>query len=467
MARHWQQQYQRRRRQQLLGVAALLLLGAPRPPALSTVRVRPSASGATDAVTALNNFSLDGGGAGYDRNGSYALADNSRFSRATWDCGAWGTQGAVITEKILSLGGPKHLALARRWLLNTPVLGDTGEAFSTEGGQFHAGADGKWEANAELILSAALFAKHAGQHEIFQAPVSRLVCAVHANGSRTLLTRGGDSSLRSTLCGDAVGSLEAHQPLSFATTMNAAYQAGTEGLTVNASGSALFQDLQAAEGFVGLSLPLRQYKPLNFPCWTLRALVYKASLLIHTQLVDVSTAAWVDLAVAGDAGRYRVELWPAENATTREDGIFTSAAWVSTVGAAGSASPPGGSMTFQPGGSPGDEATPVPATLGARLAMAMKWQLRFARASEDESVGIMTIPDKNWRGVGRDDVGASSAMWDLIRSGYKDTWLNVRFVESIKAMLELQHGGLMNEVSYFAIINQAPECLGSVLTDRF
>jgi hexosaminidase len=165
------------------GTSTIRVRVAPGPGDTAAGRGAGAVGAVTDAASALHNFSLDGGGGGgggahnaglLDHNASYALADTACFARASWDCGAWGTQGAVITEKILSLGGPSHLALARRWLLNTPALGDTGEAFSTEGQQYHAGADGKWEANAELILSAALFAKHAGQHQIFAAPVSRL-----------------------------------------------------------------------------------------------------------------------------------------------------------------------------------------------------------------------------------------------------------------------------------------------------
>jgi hypothetical protein len=36
-------------------------------------------------------------------------------------------------------------------------------------------------------------------------------------------------------------------------------------------------------------------------------------------------------------------------------------------------------------------------------------------------------------------------MWDLIRSGYQDAWVNARFIRSIGAMLELQHSGLVQE----------------------
>ena len=274
---------------------------------------------------------------------------------------------------------------------------------------------------------------------------------MHADGSRSLLTPSAD--LTATTCGDAVGALESAHKALFASTMSAAYLAHTEGLTQNSSGVALYQNLTVLRDFIALSLPLRQYKHLPGSCWPVRALVYDESqpgapVLLHSELVNVSKAGWIDLRLpAGEqnAGRYRVELWPAAGLSSREDGIFTSAAWVSSVGVVPTTAVGGGggSLTFQPGVLPGGESVPVPSTLGGRLAAAMQWQLRYAHSSSKATTGIMTIPQGNWRGVGRDDVGASSAMWDLIRSGYQDTWLNVRFIESISAMLELQAAGLI------------------------
>ena len=482
----------------------LLVLRAPHATAgLSTVKVSPTGSSlTTDATTALHTFALDEGGSAFDTNTSYALADTARFSRASWDCGAWGTQGAVITQKILSLGAPRHIALARRWLLNTPVIGDTGEAFSTEGGQFHMGADGKWEANAELILSALLYAKHAGAQlasigqprSVFLNPVSRLVCAVYADGSRSLLNplaavSGGETALCNSsivIAGLETISSMHYNPSVFGATMSAAYPAATEGRRQNASGVALFQEIsipadgaRGSEGFLALSLPLRQYKPLGYPCWALRALVYRLSSatapggsrgkqLIHSELIgNVTTTAWVDMKFSQPqpAGRYRVELWPAEG-LGRADSIFTSAAWISTTTNGTTPTDSGGSLTFSHvEGQANRSGVEVPTTLSSRLAAAMRWQLRYATTagradrptadsvslgstrsrSSNRTVGIMTIPNANWRGVGTDSVGASSAMWDLIRSGYQDTWLNVRFLKSIEAMLELQGSGLVVE----------------------
>ena len=206
-----------------------------------------------------------------------------------------------------------------------------------------------------------------------------------------------------------------------------------------------------------------------------------ALTLVHSELIgNITGAAWVDLRLSQpqSAGRYRVELWPAEGLQSPEDSIFTSAAWLSTTRNTTGIDEQGpkqhgGSLTFALGTVPGtgqssSDVVEVPTTLGARLAAAMRWQLRYATTStavasnntldtqhasdrvgngSDGQVGIMVIREANWRGVGAADVGASSAMWDLIRSGYKDTWLNVRFIKSIDAMLELQESGLVEDAT--------------------
>ena len=86
-----------------------------------------------DATNVVRDFVLDEMGPLADVNASYALSDIARFARPSWDCGALGTQGSLLAEKLLSLGFPKHLKLVRRWLLNNPIL-PSGEVFSTEGG---------------------------------------------------------------------------------------------------------------------------------------------------------------------------------------------------------------------------------------------------------------------------------------------------------------------------------------------
>ena len=245
-----------------------------------------------------------------------------------------------------------------------------------------------------------MFARHAGpQRAVFSTPVQRLVCAVASSGKRTLLTNAG-GALDDNLCAAAAGGLEADHPPMFATTLRAAYVAHTEGATPNASGVVLFQTLDIPAGTAALSLPLRQYRPLPGACWPVVAMLFDAKrTLLHSQEVNVSTAAWVDLKLSAPppAGRYHLELWPSPNGPGGvEQGIFTSSAWISTlVGDEDAASPRGGLRTYLPNTALGGDSTEVPPTLGSRMAAAMRWQLRYAR-QPDGSVGVLKIPDANW-----------------------------------------------------------------------
>jgi hypothetical protein len=447
-----------------------------------------------DAANVVRDFVLDEMGPLADVNTSYALSDTARFARPSWDAGAWGTQGSLLAEKLLSLGSPKHLKLVRRWLLNNPIL-PSGEVFSTEGGLLHMGADGKWEANAEFIIGAALYAKHGldERRHLFHSVADRLVCAVDRTGRRMLLGGGGGGGggggdslqLGDDVCAKgAAAGLAAKHPQLYATTMNAAYLAHTEGATLNASGTALFQNLSAKVPFVALSIPLRSYKPMRQPCWAATAVLYAVGdqeqqdqhqgrqLLppVYSQEIVVTshTLQWFDLTLdhALPAGRYRLELWPSTAGPGgREQGLFTSPAWLSNLkpvppprdhAAATTATSTttdtsawlaGGTLLFQPGvvaghSSHSQSGAPAiwaqPGTLGERLSRAMEWQLGYLQAA-----GVMTIPQAHWRGVGADAVGASSAMWDLLRSGYRDAYLNVRMVESMHSLLELQDAGLV------------------------
>ena len=109
----------------------------------SAVRITKRTGCVIDSAQVVQDFVLAGGLGSLNENASFALSDDARFARASWDCGAWGTQGELITQKVLSLGGAVQARLVRRWLMNTPQL-PSGEVFSTEGGRLHVGQDGKW-----------------------------------------------------------------------------------------------------------------------------------------------------------------------------------------------------------------------------------------------------------------------------------------------------------------------------------
>ena len=140
---------------------------------------------------------------------------------------------------------------------------------------------------------------------------------------------------------------------------------------------------------------------------------------------------------------YRVELWPSDKGPGGpKQGIFESPAWISSIRSDTNGG--GGSKTFLPGAAVGGTTSAVLPTLAERLVAAMKWQLTRSRSRH--GLGVLKITEANWRGVGQDNVGASSAMWDLLRSGYLDAWLNVRFIESAEAMTEMHAAGLVPPV---------------------
>eukprot|EP00750_Incisomonas_marina_P006063 INCI14304.1.p1 GENE.INCI14304.1~~INCI14304.1.p1 ORF type:complete len:741 (+),score=112.67 INCI14304.1:182-2404(+) len=509
-------------------VASIRLLNVSQPFSSSVLNAT------IDAATTVRAFILDQDGESTHK-ASFALSDDSRFSRSSWDCGAWGAQGAVIAQKVLALGAggrtvsvthssgsssgnssggsrsdsnDNHndrqstedksvdfLRLVRRWLLNTPQYSSTGEVFATEGGRLHMGNDGKWEANAEFILSAALFAKHAGSGGgVFDASVERLVCTVDSVTGRRSLVAGGDgtSTLGDSVC-FAIPSADwelATHPGLFGTTMNGAYIGHTEGPTaIPCPGTALYQNVELPEPASALALPLRLYSrlPPGTSAWTLTAKVFAINetkdilrpqnlssnggkrkpledKLLFSQDINVTAAAWVDLVPPDkgclSAGLYRIELWPSATHLPPRGGIdqslFTSAAWTSSILPSPlprnhSVRGGGGTMLFWIGPNADSHANNVEGVeqiLGARLRKAAQWQLQFATAPNstlqgDSRFGIATLTEPQWRGVGADDVGAASAMWDLIRSGYKDSYLNARMIESFEAMLQMQDAGLI------------------------
>ena len=310
------------------------------------------------------------------------------------------------------------------------------------------GNDGKMEANAEYILSARLYAKHAGTGGgVFNSSVGRIVCGVGATGDMFVLSGAVDDGACELA---SPGDLENEDSRLFATTLNAAYVAHTEGATPNASGTLLYQNLTTTRPLSGLSLPLRPYKPLGHgkAAWPVVALVFRTNETapFHTQeFSNITEAGWFNMRFERPllAGQYRLELWPSPRGPGgRAQGLFESPAWISSIDS--EAHGGGGSRTFLPGTSVGGTSYPVLPTLGQRVVAAMTWQLGFSLTTDRP--GVMKIPEANWRGVGRDDVGASSAMWDLIRSGYLDAWLNVRFLESMSATIEMQRAGLVETV---------------------
>ena len=420
------------------------------------------------------NYVFDAGLAAtrLDRNASYALADDARFARTTWDCAARGTQGGVVTEKVLSPGSPAEFQLVRTGILNTPQMRD-GEVFSTEAQRHHAQKDGKFEANAEHVLGALAWAKHGGLAP-FDEVADRIVCAESAtNGDRTLVGGGAGGVLSDADCAAGASALEEKHPLhTHATPTNGAsvQSTTTPGCQVNATGSALFEVLSVGTSFDSLLLPIRPYRA-SVGVWSATALLFRADTASGARLgaplasrtFNVSTATWVRLfsSPARHApGRHRMELWPANisaGTAGEKQSLFDSPGWTSSTTASASNSSGlgfGGSLTFEPTSRVGGAFNAVRSTLAQRVVAAMEWQLRLATLPNG-ILDVLTTHEPHWRGVGDDDVGSAGATWDLIRSGCKDAYINARFLCSLEAALELQAAGAVEHSSLTAAVVRA------------
>jgi hypothetical protein len=114
---------------------------------------------------------------------AHALGRQGRFlyHPSPSDGGDTACQGAVNVDQIGLLATPDLVPVTRNWLCTAVVrqsgLDNSGQVWSQPGGPYHGFGQGAMEANAELILMAALYASHTGDHALFSTAPERLVCA--------------------------------------------------------------------------------------------------------------------------------------------------------------------------------------------------------------------------------------------------------------------------------------------------
>jgi hypothetical protein len=285
-------------------------------------------------------------------------------------------------------------------------------------------------------------------------------------GKPELVSGGAGGLDPSTTCGASTTSLESAFPEQlYAQTISGAYTATTEGATLDARGVALVQSFSVTQPCSSVSVPLRPYRPLPYPCWTATLLLRDATtgVVTHSAAVQVpgrGGGQWASLTLSPPAGpgNYTIELWPQRGSDAgRKQNLFESAAWVTNIN---SVPPPGGgresrggagggdgggggggggvggvgvggvgvggggvsggatTLTFVTSDPPYEGGAPSPLSLGSRVAAAMAWQLTFAtRGALGGLPGAVQLPQWNWRGVAADGVGAAGAFYDLIRSG--------------------------------------------------
>jgi hypothetical protein len=128
-------------------------------------------------------MALGGGPHGKSFGPSYALGQSGTFlyHPKSTDGGDTACQGAVNVDQIGLLAPPALQAVSRNWLILAVVrqaaLSNPGQVWSQPGGPYHGFGQGAMEANAELILMAAIYAAQTGDTALFTRAPERLVCA--------------------------------------------------------------------------------------------------------------------------------------------------------------------------------------------------------------------------------------------------------------------------------------------------
>ena len=179
--------------------------------------------------------------------------------------------------------------------------------------------------------------------------------------------------------------------------------------------------------------------------------VTNAVVPTHRSGVTPDAAAWLtQTGVVGGAGR--IETWGYVHAgvdgSSMDNNTCCTQAWSPSAShGAGAVDSVGGTPASAP-------------TLAARLETGMVWQLGLANATatspppammpSEESgspprFGILIVPDAFQNGVPVTGLATCSAssMWDQIRMGWKSMYINVLFLASLDAWIELEDAGMV------------------------
>lgn len=435
--------------------------------------------------------------------GSYALQEKRGLLGSldllpTSDTGDVACQGSLNTERLVVMGDDESLQLVRKWLLTVPLDPD-GRVWDSSGQQYHQKRQGAWESAAEWMLMARLYAAHSGDRAIFreQAP-ERILCWEDADEKlhNPGVALGGSDDLCSLSHKDLLDQLPVGQVIAtegyndFYKTVDAGKDSPRK---IVAAARRLVQRITIEGGharalMLPLLLPDQHGGPPNstYPAMLCVKAVASGQVTFRTGLFgqggeDVEiNSGWIKIKMSVDLppGQYDVALTAAHQTTPCrhtsqgctppvDSGAF-SAKWL-TIAAPTVAGKPaiGGARVetwgFEHAGANGTSsdnnsccaqsfATGQNA-LAARLERGMLWQLALAkRADDEEGYGVLTVPDAFFNGVPAVGRGTSSAssMWDQVRMGWKSSYINLLFLASIRAWIELEEAGLVTTTKFNA-----------------
>ena len=436
--------------------------------------------------------------------GSYALQEKRGLLGSldllpTSDTGDVACQGSLNTERLVMVGDDQSLQLARKWLLTVPLDAD-GRVWDSSGQQYHQKRQGAWESAAEWTLMARLYAAHSGDRAIFreQAP-ERILCWEGTDGKlhNPGVALGGNDGLCSLTQREILDKLPAGQAITTEgySDVYKTVDAGKDSpRKIVAAGRRLVQRITIQGGHArALMLPLLPHDqrgaPPNstYPATLCVKAVAGGQVVFRTVLFgqggedfEVDSSGWIKISMSVDLqpGQYDVALTAlhqtgacrhaSQGCTPPVDSGSFSAKWL-TIAAPTVAGQPaiGGARIetwgFEHAGSNGTSSddnsccaqsfAPEQNTLAVRLERGMLWQLALAkRADGKEGYGVLAVPDAFFDGVPAVGRGTSSAssMWDQVRMGWKSSYINLLFLASIRAWIELDEAGLVSTTKFNA-----------------
>ena len=384
------------------------------------------------------------------------------------DSGDTACQGAVNVDQIGLLATPGLLPVSRNWLtmavVRQPGLHNAGQVWSQPGGPYHGFGQGANEANAELILMAAMYASHTGDRALFRTAPERLLCA-ESGDSKGQWGVVGTGNWTSVVCSTGPATLlDAHPQLY-----------GDYGLPPH------------------ITVPRGKSTPGSYPgqgtlLVTRAKLPSAATALSLGLLIDEGTNFTVcvrDIArdtVVSTVSRNGVSGWftvrPAAGGASFPAGVYDVAVqtytgkvrWLSDSTPIWS----GGARTEvydegdPPRGCCGKHA--FGSTLAVKLERALAWQLNLSRKASSSnssrnrdsnsssssssnsnssasasSYGMFVTADARFSGrpMRAKGITSSSAMWDQVRMGWKAGYPALRVLGSLVAWRELAAAGLV------------------------
>ena len=488
--------------------------GAPSPSAsdgIASIVTTFSSGAIVDASSVLSNWSFASPSWSSRAYTSYALWGAGTFASYAWGSQPYFTpsyscQGALITEKLLCLGGAAERNLVSMWLLAMPISA-VGKVWEAAGSEWHMRSQGTWESSAEAII-AVRHAAAFGESTLLSHAPERLLCSSADGGKTWELAGVSQPGLNDNTCDMAPLSLvplpadvpPPPAPFFYFDAPSTPHPGPS--LKLENSGRILTQALRLTQpSTTHLSLPLYAKRASStWPATVTIIDVTTSAIVGEAQLAPTSGdgfgKVWTHISVSDrnhnplSPGLYLVVIAlqdvPPPPGSKVESSFSLSIAWVSNgrpgqEGGAGTATYGqsthwyrnvtngvtrlASSVTLDVAGAMAEEVRRVSTAseqgqnrLGRSIidytVIALSWCLALASQvpvskSPTPNTGkydIFVIPDSLFRGSFEESVDSGCSYYDLLRIGFASSYINLRVLEAVLAYGELQTAGIAPSV---------------------